>query len=78
MFRSSGHLQHTVVMLESLGVSYSTFDILSDESIRNAAKEYAQWPTFPQVWFKGELIGGNDIVSEMYSTGELARMLEQL
>ena len=73
-----GFSANTVVMLESLGVSYSTFDILSDESIRNAAKEYAQWPTFPQVWFKGELIGGNDIVSEMYSTGELVGMLEQL
>lgn len=73
-----GFSANTVAMLDRLGVSFSSFDILSDESIRNAAKEYAQWPTFPQVWIKGELIGGNDIVSEMYATGELAEMLERL
>jgi monothiol glutaredoxin len=52
--------------------------VLSDESIRSAAKQYAQWPTFPQVWVRGELIGGNDIVAELHATGELARMVEAL
>jgi monothiol glutaredoxin len=70
-----GFSANTVAMLDHLGVSYSTFDVLSDESIRSAAKEYAQWPTFPQVWVNGELIGGNDIVAEMFASGELAAML---
>jgi monothiol glutaredoxin len=70
-----GFSANTVAMLNHLGVDYSTFDVLSDESIRSAAKEYAQWPTFPQVWVEGELIGGNDIVSEMFASGELAELL---
>ncbi len=73
-----GFSANTVAMLDALGTRYSTFDVLSDESVRTAAKEFAQWPTFPQVWIKGELVGGNDIVSEMFATGELAAMLEDL
>lgn len=67
-----GFSANAVAMLESLDVPYGTFDVLSDESIRQAAKEVAQWPTFPQLWVRGELIGGNDIMMEMLSTGELA------
>ncbi len=73
-----GFSANTVAMLQQLGVSFSTFDILSDEKIRSAAKAHAQWPTFPQVYLKGELIGGNDIVSELFASGELATMLEDL
>ena len=54
---------------------YSTFDVLADETIRAAAKEVAQWPTFPQVWVRGELVGGSDIVAELYRSGELAQLL---
>lgn len=71
-----GFSANTVAMLESVGARYSTFDVLSDEAIRSAAKQYAQWPTFPQVWVGGELIGGNDIVAELYAAGELARVVE--
>lgn len=71
-----GFSANTVAMLESVGARYTTFDVLSDESIRSAAKEYAQWPTFPQVWVRGELIGGNDIVTELLASGELARLVE--
>ncbi len=73
-----GFSANTVAMLESLGVAYGTFDILSDESIRSAAKVHAQWPTFPQVYLKGELIGGSDIVSELFASGELAQLVEGL
>ena len=69
-----GFSANTVAMIESLGVPYQTFDILSDESIRSAAKEYSAWPTFPQIYLKGEFIGGNDILMEMYDAGELREL----
>jgi len=69
-----GFSANTVAIIESLGVSYKTFDILSDESIRSAAKTYSAWPTFPQVYFKGEFIGGNDILMEIFEAGELQEM----
>jgi monothiol glutaredoxin len=65
----------TVAILDSLGVAFSSFDVLSDDAIRAAAKQVAQWPTFPQVWVGGELVGGNDIVTELHQSGELARLL---
>jgi len=71
-----GFSANTVAMLEAAGARYATFDVLSDQAIRLAAKQYAAWPTFPQVWLRGELIGGNDIVAELHSSGELARLLE--
>jgi monothiol glutaredoxin len=70
-----GFSASTVAILDSLGVAYSSFDVLSDDAIRSAAKQVAQWPTFPQVWLCGELVGGNDIVTELHQSGELARLL---
>jgi monothiol glutaredoxin len=70
-----GFSASTTAILDSLGVAYSSFDVLSDDAIRSAAKQVAQWPTFPQVWLRGELVGGNDIVAELYRSGELARLL---
>ncbi|MCW8985839.1 MAG: Grx4 family monothiol glutaredoxin [Thermoanaerobaculales bacterium] len=69
-----GFSANTVAIIESLGVPYQTFDVLSDESIRTAAKDFSAWPTFPQVYLKGEFIGGNDILTEMYDAGELQQM----
>jgi monothiol glutaredoxin len=71
-----GFSANIVAILESLGVPYASFDVLSDESVRQAAKEHAAWPTFPQLWVRGELVGGNDIVAEMAQTGELQALLE--
>jgi monothiol glutaredoxin len=71
-----GFSANSVAILESIGVPYGTFDVLSDESIRAAAKEYAGWPTFPQLWVRGELVGGNDIMMEMLEAGELAALIE--
>ena len=73
-----GFSANTVAMLESLGVPYDTFDVLADEAVRSAAKVHARWPTFPQVYLRGELIGGNDIVTELFTSGELAQMVEGL
>ncbi len=70
-----GFSANTVAVMDSLDVSYRTFDILSDEAIRSAAKEFAGWPTFPQVYLRGEFIGGNDIVTEMHASGELQAMV---
>jgi monothiol glutaredoxin len=74
-YPACGFSAATVAMLDELGAEYSTFDVLADEAIRAAAKEVGQWPTFPQVWVRGELVGGCDIVAELYRSGELAQLL---
>lgn len=66
-----GFSANAVAILETIGVPYGTFDVLSDESVREAAKRHASWPTFPQLWVNGELLGGNDIMLEMLQSGEL-------
>jgi monothiol glutaredoxin len=70
-----GFSANTVAIIDSLGLPYRTFDVLSDESIRNAAKTFAGWPTFPQIYIKGEFVGGNDILTEMYEAGELQEIV---
>ena len=71
-----GFSANTVAVMDALDVPYRTFDVLSDESIRDAAKYFAGWPTFPQVYVRGEFIGGNDIVTEMYHEGELHELVK--
>lgn len=56
--------------------SYETFDILTDEEVRQGLKTYSDWPTYPQLYIKGELIGGLDIVKEMLAAGELEPALK--
>lgn len=70
-----GFSANTVAVMDSLDVPYRTFDVLSDVAIRSAAKEFAGWPTFPQIYLRGEFIGGNDIVTEMHASGELQAMV---
>lgn len=57
---------------------YSTFNILSDERIRAALKEWAQWPTYPQIYWEGELLGGLDILREMFGNGQMDEIVRQL
>ena len=64
-----------VQALSQLGIPYGSFDVLSDESIRQGIKEYANWPTIPQLYVKGEFIGGHDIVVQMLESGELEKKL---
>ncbi len=59
-------------------VKYETFDILSDEEVRQTLKEYSKWPTYPQVYVDGELVGGLDIVKELRDSGELETTLRGL
>ena len=70
-----GFSNNVVQILNSLGLSFETFDVLSDMEIRQGIKEFSEWPTIPQVYVKGEFIGGSDILIEMYNSGELKEKL---
>src|SRR5215213_4218051 len=70
-----GFSARTVAVLESLGAPFAAVDILPDPRIRQELSAISNWPTIPQLFHKGELIGGADIVAEMYETGELAEQL---
>ena len=70
-----GFSANTIAMLDSLNVKYNTFDILSDQDIRQGVKDFSNWPTYPQLYFKGQLVGGNDIITEMYHSGDLASLI---
>ena len=71
-----GFSNNVVQILNSLGMNFETFDVLSDMEVRQAIKEYSNWPTIPQVYLKGEFLGGSDILVEMYNSGELREKLE--
>ena len=70
-----GFSARTVAALDSLGAAYAAVDVLPDPRIRQELSAISQWPTIPQLFVKGELVGGCDIVSEMYESGELAETL---
>ncbi|MDP3733740.1 MAG: Grx4 family monothiol glutaredoxin [Nanoarchaeota archaeon] len=70
-----GFSLRAVQILHSLNIKFGSFDVFSDESMRQGVKEYANWPTFPQLYVEGKLIGGCDIIEEMASTGELQKLL---
>lgn len=70
-----GFSARTVAMLQSLEAPFAAVDILPDPRIRQELSEISGWPTIPQLFYKGELIGGCDIVTEMYESGELAEAL---
>ena len=71
-----GFSANTVAILKHLGVGFKTFNILNDPDIRQGLKDYSNWPTYPQLYVGGKLIGGNDIVTEMYQSGELQEFLK--
>ena len=71
-----GFSNNVVQILNALGMSFGTFDVLSDMEIRQGIKDYSEWPTIPQVYVKGEFMGGSDILIEMYNNGELKEKLE--
>jgi monothiol glutaredoxin len=70
-----GFSARTVAMLEALETPFAAVDILPDPRIRQELSALSKWPTIPQLFHKGELVGGCDIVTEMYESGELAEML---
>ena len=64
-------------MLSHVGVPFQSYNILDDADLRQGLKEFSNWPTFPQLYVKGELVGGCDIVREMYETGELQQLMSR-
>ena len=70
-----GFSNNVVQILNSLGVPFETFDVLSDMEIRQGIKDYSEWPTIPQVYVNGEFMGGSDILIELYNSGELRETL---
>jgi monothiol glutaredoxin len=75
VFPQCGFSSLVVQVLSHMGVKFKGVDVLSDPALRQAIKEFANWPTIPQLYVKGELIGGADIVREMYQSGELETLL---
>jgi monothiol glutaredoxin len=66
-----------VSMFQNFGIPFHDVNVLADENVRSYLKEFSDWPTFPQVFIKGELIGGSDIMREMYQSGELKTLLQE-
>lgn len=74
-FPQCGFSAMTSQILNNLGVEYLDIDVLKDMEIRQGIKEYSDWPTIPQLYIKGEFVGGCDIVKEMFEAGELQELL---
>jgi monothiol glutaredoxin len=70
-----GFSNQVVRILDHLGVDYVDVNVLADEDIRQGVKDFANWPTIPQLYVKGEFVGGCDIIREMFQTGELKALL---
>ena len=71
-----GFSANTIAILNSLNTNYKTFNILEDNDIREGLKEFSNWPTYPQLYWKGQLVGGNDIITEMYQSGQLQDVIK--
>lgn len=72
-----GFSARAVQCIEACGVDFAYVDVLANPDIRQTLPQYADWPTFPQLYVKGELIGGSDIIAEMYEQGELELLLRE-
>ena len=75
-FPQCGFSGQVVQILDYLGVAFKDVNVLEDDDVRNGIKEYASWPTIPQLYVKGEFVGGCDIIREMFQSGELVACLE--
>ena len=63
-------------MLQHLNVPFGSFNVLEDPEVRQGIKDFAQWPTIPQLYIKGQFVGGSDIMMEMFQSGELEQALQ--
>ena len=77
LFPQCGFSSRAVAILDHLGVPFETVDVLQDPEIRQGIKEYSDWPTIPQLYVKGEFVGGSDIMMEMFESGELQQLVGQ-
>jgi monothiol glutaredoxin len=77
-FPQCGFSGRAIQVLKASGAkAITTFNVLEDEEVRQGIKDYAQWPTIPQLYIKGEFVGGSDIMMEMHESGELKQLLTQ-
>lgn len=76
-FPQCGFSSTAVAILERLNVAFESVDVLADMEIRGGIKEYSDWPTIPQLYVKGEFVGGSDIMMEMFQAGELQALVAQ-
>ena len=77
LFPQCGFSSRAIAILEHLGVEYGSVDVLQDQGIRQGIKQFSDWPTIPQLYVKGEFVGGSDIMMEMYESGELATLMQE-
>ena len=75
LFPQCGFSSRAIQILDHLGAKYETVDVLQDGEIRQGIKAYSNWPTVPQLYVRGEFVGGSDIMTEMYESGELEQLV---
>lgn len=75
LFPQCGFSSKAVAILDHLGVPYESVDVLQDMEVRQGIKAYSDWPTIPQLYVKGDFVGGSDIMMEMYQAGELEQLM---
>ena len=77
LFPQCGFSSRAVAILEHCGVAFGSVDVLQDMEVRQGIKAYSDWPTIPQLYVKGEFVGGSDIMMEMYEAGELQELMAE-
>ena len=77
LFPQCGFSSRAVAILEHLGVAFDSFDVLQDMEVRQGIKDFSDWPTIPQLYVKGEFVGGSDIMMEMYEAGGLGELMAE-
>lgn len=75
LFPQCGFSSRAVAILQHIGVEFDSVDVLQDQGVRQGIKAYSDWPTIPQLYVKGEFVGGSDIMMEMYESGELGELM---
>ncbi|MGI8932189.1 MAG: Grx4 family monothiol glutaredoxin [Sphingomicrobium sp.] len=75
LFPQCGFSSRAIAILDHLGAPYETVDVLQDQDIRGGIKDYSDWPTIPQLYVRGEFVGGSDIMMEMFESGELQTLV---
>ena len=76
LFPQCGFSSRAVAILQHLNVEFGSVDVLQDHEVRQGIKAFSDWPTIPQLYVKGEFVGGSDIMMEMYESGELAQLMK--
>ncbi|MEL6542438.1 MAG: Grx4 family monothiol glutaredoxin [Pseudomonadota bacterium] len=76
LFPQCGFSSRAVAILDHVGVGYESVDVLQDMEVRQGIKTFSDWPTIPQLYVKGEFVGGSDIMMEMFEAGELKQLMD--